>query len=303
MVSDSNTIRSHGPPGSGKSSLCRALVQRLSIRSSDYYLRAFLVEINANALHSKWFGESGKEIAKAFNHIYNLARDTEALVCVLIDEVETIAGSRERSAASGEVGDALRATNQLLTALDNLRRFTNVLVLSTSNLISTVDDAFLSRVDIAKYIPNPPLAAAYGILRSCLNDLMRNGLITVPSSEMENRTDSGCATIATVEDEEAKTNTEARLKGYLAPYRTAFLREPIDLDSPETRLLAISRGCGDSSGRLLKRLPLLALATYTYCEPVQLEDALYALTRAVADEMLQGRNRFVDDESKVVVVV
>lgn len=127
----------HGPPGSGKSTLCRALAQKLSIRLSSTFPQALLVEVNTNALLSKYFGESGKMVGGLFEKIYSLAQAQNTLVCVVMDEVETIAGSRER-ANVGECSDSMRATNQLLTALDRLRALPNIIILCTSNLMDTV---------------------------------------------------------------------------------------------------------------------------------------------------------------------
>jgi len=162
----------HGPPGSGKSTLCRALAQKLSIRLGDTFPKATLVEINANAMLSKYFGESGKLIESTFDKVQNLAKDHTKLVVVVIDEVETIASSRQRVSSSGECSDGLRvsvtyqlvprraialrvhdcsprthmlatdnclqATNQLLTALDRLRGLPNILVCCTSNLVGAI---------------------------------------------------------------------------------------------------------------------------------------------------------------------
>jgi hypothetical protein len=101
----------HGPPGSGKSTLCRALAQKLSIRLGDTFPKTTLVEINANAMLSKYFGESGKLIESTFDKVQSLARDPAKFVVVVIDEVETIASSRQRVSSSGECSDGLRVRN------------------------------------------------------------------------------------------------------------------------------------------------------------------------------------------------
>ena len=100
----------HGPPGSGKSTLCRALAQKLSIRLGQVLLTGQLVEVNANAMLSKYFGESGKTIESTFEKIRTMAEDRKKLVVVVIDEVETIAGSRQRASDSGECNDGLRVS-------------------------------------------------------------------------------------------------------------------------------------------------------------------------------------------------
>jgi hypothetical protein len=100
----------HGPPGSGRSTLCRALAQKLSIRLGDTFPKATLVEINANAMLSKYFGESGKLIESTFDKVQSLARDPMKFVVVVIDEVEAIASSRQRVSSSGECSDGLRVS-------------------------------------------------------------------------------------------------------------------------------------------------------------------------------------------------
>jgi SpoVK/Ycf46/Vps4 family AAA+-type ATPase len=42
--------------------------------------------------------------------------------------------------------------NAVLTQLDRIKEYSNVLVLTTSNLVESLDSAFLDRVDIKQYV-------------------------------------------------------------------------------------------------------------------------------------------------------
>lgn len=124
----------HGPPGTGKTSLCRALAQKLSIRLAERFPRVRLVEINAHGLFSKWFAESGKLVARLFERLEEIVADPRLLACVLVDEVESLAHARRAALSGLEPSDSIRAVNALLTQLDRLRRRPNALVLTTSNV-------------------------------------------------------------------------------------------------------------------------------------------------------------------------
>lgn len=129
----------HGPPGTGKTTICKALAQKMFIRNSDRYNSGILLEVNSHSLFSKWFSESGKLVMKLFAHIGEIADDTDCLVVVLIDEIESITSARSSASKSNEPGDAVRVVNAVLTSLDALKRRPNVLLLSTSNMVDTVD--------------------------------------------------------------------------------------------------------------------------------------------------------------------
>ena len=72
-----------------------------------------MVEVNSHSLFSKWFSESGKLVQKMFSHVQELIDDPVAFVCVLIDEVESLAAARK--ASSSEPSDAIRVVNAVLT--------------------------------------------------------------------------------------------------------------------------------------------------------------------------------------------
>lgn len=256
----------------------RALAQKLTIRLGNHFTEGKLFEINTQSLLSKYYSESGRLISQMFERILTLAASAETLICVLIDEVESIAGSREQLSESGECHDSIRATNQLLTALDRIRDQPNVVVFCTSNLKKAIDPAFLDRVDYQVAIPSPCESAVYEILRSTINDLMKCGLITsspceVPKSVLEN------------EEDRLFIPHYHRLE-YLHPYP----------ECPGMVVLALAEKCKGFSGRRLKKLALLAITIYTWGDMCPLNDALMALKKAVDVDLAK-------DEAKDDVVM
>ncbi|CAN0350920.1 unnamed protein product [Ectocarpus sp. 6 AP-2014] len=181
VISWNKVVLLHGPPGTGKTSLCKALAHKLSIRLGDRYSTGQLLEINAHSLFSKWFSESGKLVQRLFEHILELADDEDSLVCVLVDEVESLTAARSASMGGNEPSDAVRVVNAVLTQIDNLRERDNVLVLTTSNVSEAIDLAFVDRADIKQYIGLPTAPARYQVLHSCLEELVRVGIISPPS--------------------------------------------------------------------------------------------------------------------------
>ncbi|KAL6559363.1 nucleolar component of the pachytene checkpoint [Orobanche gracilis] len=175
---ESDIILLHRPPGTGKTSLCKALAQKLSIRFSSRYSQSQLIEVNAHSLFSKWFSESGKLVAKLFSKIQEMVEDENNLVFVLIDEVESLAAARKAALSGSEPSDSIRVVNALLTQMDMLKSSPNVIVLTTSNITAAIDIAFVDRADIKAYVGPPTLQARYEILRSCVVELLRTGILS-----------------------------------------------------------------------------------------------------------------------------
>ena len=257
IISWNRLLLLHGPPGTGKTSLCRSLAHKLAIRISHRFPSATLLEIHSHSLFSKWFSTSGKLINRLFELVREMVEDDpKSLVCVLVDEVESLAGSRSAFGGAGEPSDAMRAVNALLTSLDRLRSFPNVLVLTTTNLTSSVDMAFVDRADLKQYIGLPILEARYEILRSCLMELMRAGII--------------------------ESNEDETLCAYNDIYKTTTGERHGQLSRS---LLHCSEAADGLSGRSLRRIPLQSHALYIQSsERVSMNCFLEALKKGIAAE-------------------
>jgi hypothetical protein len=231
----------YGPPGTGKTSLCRALAHKLAIRMGNRFSGGTtLLEINSHALFSKWFSTSGKLVSKLFQLVRDMVQDEpNTLVCVLIDEVESLAASRGN--LGGDPSDAMRAVNSLLTSLDRLRSFPNVLVLATTNLTGSVDAAFVDRVDLKIHIGLPILEARYEIFRSCLHELQRAGIITSSGNHLSPfqfpsfRADKECIISALLwscaEQAGGLSGRSLRRLPLQGTYECYFLSQPIDTNT------------------------------------------------------------------------
>ncbi|KAL3322361.1 hypothetical protein AABB24_039805 [Solanum stoloniferum] len=250
LVSWNRIILLHGPPGTGKTSLCKALAQKLSIRFSFRYPRSQLVEVNAHSLFSKWFSESGKLVAKLFSKIQEMVEEENNLVFVLIDEVESLAAARKAALSGSEPSDSIRVVNALLTQLDKLKSAPNVIILTTSNITAAIDIAFVDRADIKAYIGPPTLQARYEILRSCLQELLRTGILS-------NLQDGGCLVLPNYARLKEKMSEVVSTESQMFPHLGK-------------QLLEAAEACEGMSGRSLRKLPFLAhaaLANPYSCEP------------------------------------
>ncbi|KAF9151155.1 Pachytene checkpoint protein 2, partial [Mortierella sp. AD011] len=177
LISWNRVVLLHGPPGTGKTSLCRGLAQKLSVRLFGRYRYGKLFEINSHSLFSKWFSESGKMVQRMFDQIWNMVEDADAFVCVLIDEVESLAAARRAALSGNEPSDSIRVVNALLTQIDRLKKQKNVLILTTSNITEAIDIAFIDRADIKLHIGLPSHKAIFNILLSSLEELQRAAII------------------------------------------------------------------------------------------------------------------------------
>mmetsp|Transcript_31134 Transcript_31134/g.67391 ORF Transcript_31134/g.67391 Transcript_31134/m.67391 type:complete len:335 (-) Transcript_31134:2445-3449(-) len=298
IIGWNRVILLHGPPGTGKTSLCRALAHKLTVRLSDRFVNGgYLLEVHSHSLFSKWFSESGKLVSRLFDRIREMVEDDpDALVCVLVDEVESLAAARSAGTgtgggggggSAGEPSDAVRAVNSLLTSIDRLRRYGNVIVMTTSNISENVDVAFVDRADVKQYIGLPIVEARYEILRSCVLELIRVGIVRVCREEEDDM-----EIIRSGNEAECSTSggdmmvTEVA-KTMLPPHRQLrrLLQSSAALSTAASALLRCAELADGMSGRSLRKLPFQSHALFVRsADPVPLDEFLDALRGGVEKE-------------------
>jgi len=271
VVSCNRLVLLHGPPGTGKTTFCKALAQKLSIRLRSFYKRSRFLEVNSHSLFSKWFSESGKLVQKLFEKIKDeIEDDKELFYVVLIDEVESVASSRSHGGSDPQ--DAVRAGNAVLTQLDRLKRYPNVLILTTSNLTHMIDSAFSSRVDLTMYIGPPNLEARYEIIRSQIQELIDRRMLNRQTGPTTNRQSilpfkRLRQRIRAADAHATATNTMEASSVAAACATTSSLPLAVEaIDDPDVKLglkiQHVASVCECVGGRVMRRLPIRCFSMF-----------------------------------------
>jgi hypothetical protein len=271
----------HGYLGTGKTTLCQALAQKISIRLNTWFKDAKLVQLNAATLLSKFFSESAKYIFEIFTAIERMCQESpDQFVCVLIDEVESLAGSRTTASDRGEVQDSIRATNALLTGFDRVKGQANLIILCTSNMAETLDAAFLDRCGRHIKIGPPSITSQYKILRDAIQELIASKIIRT--------------------DYHIPCYRDAKMARALGPTNpgSTLIRLCVLLDYPTTQGVSGERV---KSARFLGQLPEWALADRLKKDSCDLNEALQHMTEFLNDNVLitRGLKRKLEQDGQV----
>jgi len=139
----------HGPPGSGKTLLAKAVANE---SNASFYT------IGGPEIMSKFYGESEERLREVFKQAQENAPSI-----VLIDEIDSIAPKREE--VTGEVEK--RVVSQLLSLMDGMQPRGKVVVIGVTNRINALDSALRrpGRFDREIEIGVPSRAARLEILQ------------------------------------------------------------------------------------------------------------------------------------------
>ena len=157
-----------GQPGVGKTTVARGLANRVARVVSGIGEFAY-IELDPHALTSSSLGRSQRAVEHLFSEVLEEQAAVGPLI-VLIDEIETIATDRSRLSLETNPVDVIRAVDAALVGLDRLaRKFSNVLILATSNLHDAIDPALRTRADFICEVPVPDAEARRLIIQQTVS--------------------------------------------------------------------------------------------------------------------------------------
>lgn len=145
------TILLYGPPGCGKSLGAKRLAWNTGLP---------LVKVRFDALISSFFGESSTNLRAVFD----TAKERPCVL--LLDECDFIARSRVNSK---DIGEASRIVNSLLQLMEEYD--SPGLLVATTNIESSLDDALFRRFDEVFHVPLPGTVEIEKLLRMTLSSV------------------------------------------------------------------------------------------------------------------------------------
>ncbi|MFB6123445.1 MAG: AAA family ATPase, partial [Haloferacaceae archaeon] len=148
----------HGPPGTGKTMLAKAVANETD---------ATFIKMAGSELVRKFIGEGSRLV----RDLFELAEEREPAV-IFIDEIDAVAAKRTDSKTSGDA-EVQRTMMQLLSEMDGFDERGDVRIMAATNRFDMLDEAILrpGRFDRLIEVPKPGAAGRAEILRLHTRDM------------------------------------------------------------------------------------------------------------------------------------
>ncbi len=146
-----NGVLLYGPPGTGKTLLARAVANQTG---------SAFIPVKGPEILSRYVGEAEKRLREIFK------RGRQVSPCIIFfDEVDSV--TRSRNTGQGSPQGLENLTNQLLTLIDGIEQYEDVIVIGATNRPEIMDEAFMrkGRFDRLIYVPPPDKDERFSILR------------------------------------------------------------------------------------------------------------------------------------------
>jgi proteasome regulatory subunit len=148
----------HGPPGTGKTMLARAVANETD---------ATFIKMAGSELVRKFIGEGSRLV----RDLFDLASEREPAV-IFIDEIDAVAAKRTDSKTSGDA-EVQRTMMQLLSEMDGFDDRGDIRIMAATNRFDMLDEAILrpGRFDRLIEVPKPDETGREKILRIHTRDM------------------------------------------------------------------------------------------------------------------------------------